>query len=71
MKTKLKKLPPSNSPTALETATSRSRKIASGISGAVPRASITTKAASSAAETDSSVMVRADPQPACGALEIV
>ena len=70
MKMKPKKLPPSRSPTAFATATVRSRKIRSGISGAAARVSITRKASSNAAETASSVTVRADPQPTCGAFEI-
>src|SRR5262249_42396764 len=68
MKMKAKKLPPSRSPTAFATATVGSRKIRSGISGAAARASITRKASSSAAETASSVTVRADPHPAWGAI---
>ncbi len=70
MKMKAKKLPPSRNPTAFATATVRSRKIRSGSSGASVRVSTTRKATSSAAETASSVTVRADPQPTCGASEI-
>ena len=58
MKMKPKKLPPSSSPTAFDTATVRSRKIRSGISGAAARASVTRKASSRTAETARSVTVR-------------
>jgi hypothetical protein len=67
---KAKKLPPSRNPVAFATATARSRKIRRGISGASARVSTSRKATSSAADTASSVTVRSDPQPACGAFEI-
>jgi hypothetical protein len=51
MKMKAKKLPKSSSPTVFATATARSRKIRSGISGAAECDSIIRKASSSAAET--------------------
>src|ERR687885_693840 len=63
MKMKPKKLPPSRSPTAFAAATVRSRKIRSGISGASTRVSTSKKATSDAAETASSVTVRAAPHP--------
>src|SRR5206468_1201034 len=69
MKMKAKKLPPSRSPTAFAAATVRSRKIRSGTSGASTRVSTSKKASSDAAETASSVTVRAAPHPTCRALE--
>src|ERR671937_810169 len=66
---KAKKLPPSSSPTAFAAATVRSRKIRSGISGDSTRVSTTRKASRDAAETASSVTVRAAPQPTSGAFE--
>src|ERR1700730_13985804 len=70
MKMKAKKLRPSGTLTAFAPASVLFWKIRSGISGASTRVSRTTKAASRAADTASSVTVLAVPHPTCGAVEI-
>ena len=69
MKMYAKKPPPSSTPTAFAPASVFSRKIRSGNSGASTRVSMTTNAASRAADAASSDTVLAVAQPACGAVE--
>ena len=65
-----KKLPPSSTLITFAPASVLLAKIRSGISGAATRVSMTTNAASRAAEITSSVTVLAVAHPACGAVEI-
>ena len=55
---------PTSSPTTFAPVSVRRRKIRNGTSGAAERSSITTKAASSAADSASKPIVWVEPQPA-------
>src|SRR5919109_728908 len=55
---------PTRRPTTFAPVNVRRRKIRNGMSGAVDRSSIATKAASSAADSASSPIVWVEPQPA-------
>ena len=61
---------PSRKPTTFAPSSERILKIESGTSGDLERISIRIEIPSSAAETSSNRIVRAEPQPSSGAFEI-